>query len=134
MILVRDRVPPLGVVLPGYFEGDFDGLGASGYKIHPGHPLRGKLNDFIRQFDLSLAGEMPGVRKADFSGLPLHRLNDLGHSVADVHHEGPTGGIDIFLPLGVVEVYPLPPFDHRVRFPPIAIKNSVLWIHGIFSV
>jgi hypothetical protein len=76
---------------------------------------------------------MPDIRKTHFPGLFQHGINNFLDPVPDINDRGPSRGIEVSLPLAVVQVNPFPPVDHRKDFSPIAMKNMVYPLGHDFS-
>ena len=131
---VAGTVAAFTVVLDRHFHRVLGRLGATGHEPDLAEPFGGELLDDDPGAALDGLGREGVCRRVGQArGLVGERVDHLRHAVADRGHRGrPTAGVDVAVPLVVVEIDPLAAHQGRVRAIQIAMDDArALRVHQV---
>jgi hypothetical protein len=108
---VLGRLSGFHPILASQLQGGFDRLGATGEEVDLFQVAWSERGEFPRELFYRLTGEGGAVQIGNLRGLLRHGRTDLPDPVTDVGDEGPTGPVEIALPVFVDQPAAFSPGD-----------------------
>src|SRR5213593_3268446 len=118
----------LDPVLPGELQGGFDRFRAAGKEIELVELARERGGELAGELLHRAMGERGGRDVAELARLARQRLRDLRIRVAEIRDVGAAHGVEVALPLLVVQPAALTPHDARVAAAELAVEDVAVGI------
>src|SRR5204863_1879625 len=118
----------LDPVLPGELQGGLDRFRAAGEEIELVELARERGGELAGELLHRAMGERGGRDVAELARLARQRLRDLRIQVAEIRDVGAAHGVEVALPLLVVQPAALTPHDARVAAAELAVEDVAIGI------
>ena len=124
-------VPRFAMVLTGDLDRHLTGFRTAAGEDDAGHAVRTEFEQFLREFDPRIAGEVAIEDEGDFLELRRHLSRHLGHTVADVGDADAGTEVEVLAVLIVIDVHTVGVVDDRIVARRVPVEIGVWILHAV---